>query len=115
VQPLRLEDVEVLPQVAIAAVITDRLDLVPADDLNFWESALGAIGPAAQRRFDEVFRVRDAVNASTPSLDAGRRQEKQDSETVARFLDFASRGEEGEPARIDLLASVVPCSLDVGA
>lgn len=75
-----------------------RLDLVPSDDVDYWQCEVGVIVAAAQRRLDDVLAAQDAVNAKTPVLD----QEK-----VERFLDFAARQSDDE-TRINILESVVP-------
>ncbi len=84
-----------------------RLELVPPDDLRYWEAGMGEVLPAARRRLDSVLEVRDAVNAETPAY------KTKDREAAEKFLDFASRGgaPSEEEARIDLLEGVVPAAL----
>lgn len=81
-----------------------RLELVPPEDLHYWEAEVGAVGLPALRRLDDVLEVADAVSDATPNLD---------QEAVDRFLEFASRHEPdpAEEQRINLLESVVPCDL----
>lgn len=83
-----------------AQATLQRLDLVPSDDVDYWQCEVGVIIAAAQRRLDDVLAARDAVNAKTPALD----QEK-----VERFLDFASRQSDDE-TRINILESVISVS-----
>lgn len=80
-----------------------RLELVPADDISFWTSEMGAVLPAAKRRLDEVLAVQDAFNDTT----------QKDTESVDRFLDFASQGKTPaeESRRNNILGHVVPREL----
>lgn len=48
-----------------------QLDLVPPDEVRYWESTMGEINPAAKRRFDEVSLVQATVKELTPSLKKG--------------------------------------------
>lgn len=75
-----------------------RLDLVPPDDVEFWESELDVVTPAAERRLALVLQV--AASAG-PEAEA-------DEATVEKFLDFSTQGEEKPMERTNILASVVP-------
>lgn len=80
-----------------------RLELVPSDDISFWESEMGLVLPAAKRRLDDVLAVRDTMNDTT----------QKDTESVDRFFDFASQGQAPaeESRRNNILACVVPCEV----
>jgi hypothetical protein len=105
-------------QKAQAALI--RLDLVPPDDLGFWEAPMGALNPAAKRRFAEVYDSADAVNAATPlsgappaANKAAEEQKRRDREACERFLALSGY----PPAagrRPTLLDCVVPRAFPPG-
>jgi hypothetical protein len=82
-----------------------RLDLVHDDDVKYWEAVVGNITSPAQLRLDDLVAAMTAAPSAPGS-------EKKDEDTVSKFLDFASRHDKGEPARINLLESVVPRALD---
>lgn len=90
-----------------------RLGLVYDDNVKYWEAVVGVVSRPAQIRLNALVAA-----ASTPP--PGPADEKKDTETVSNFLAFAcegaceiaSRHDEKEPKRIDLLESVVPRALD---
>lgn len=81
-----------------------RLDLVHGDDVKYWEAVVGTVITPAKLRLDDVVRAMHAAGD-------GEKADK-DRETVSSFLDFASRHDAEEPARNNLLESVVPVALD---
>lgn len=84
-----------------------RLDLVHGDDVKYWEAVVGKIARPAQLRLDDFV----AAMRADPSVPGDEKKDK-DSQTVSSFLNFASRHDKEEPARINLLESVVPRALD---
>ena len=86
-----------------------RLDLVHGDDVKYWEAVVGTIARPAQLRLDDLVA---AMQAAPSAPDDADKKKDKDGQTVSSFLDFASRHDEEEPARINLLESVVPRALD---
>lgn len=84
------------------------LELVPPDDVEYWEAEIGSVvGPAARRL---------ALATAAPDDE----QARADEEAHARFLTLNgladgqedSKPARDEPARINILESVVPCAFD---
>jgi hypothetical protein len=76
-----------------------RLDLVPPDDVKYWEARVGEIVAAARRRFEEE---------ETPG--GGESLEKRDQAVVDRFIQETTRLPDflTENKRVSILEGVVP-------
>lgn len=66
-----------------------QLGLVPDDEVDYWESVVGQITASAQRRLTELQHFAD------------------DKKAMVKFIDFASRDEHAEPARIDIAKDII--------
>jgi hypothetical protein len=83
-----------------------RLQLVPPEEVDHWESEIGTIIPFALNRLRRVYAVQYAVNKSTPGLGS------KDRQTVSKFLNMVS--EDGpiakklkEIKKVDILEGVI--------
>lgn len=80
-----------------------RLDLVPPDDVIYWEGVVGTIVAPAKLRLDDVAA---GMMAASPE------KNQRDAAAMDAFHELATHGEEEEPERINLLKFVVPRALD---